>query len=332
MEFCAEYLELISAYGDGELSPAEKAQAEEHLNTCESCSAFHRLSRATGAVVSGSCVPAPESLSVSVMKAILDGDIDMAGPDTSDPAQDSQHDIDADIDAAGGGEKKRGIIKLVLTRYLPAAACLAILLLTLPTVLNLRNAAFDSPPGSGGTSGGASSKSFSQADSAVAPESAPDGAFDSGAGYSINDSDLTGSEMPAPAARDPGEVSDDEMPIPEADLAGNPADDPADGSFPENEDSSLSGGSQQSAPGDVLSLLDSFSDAYAWIEVTGELPEVLSEYDPVYLEDWLNWEMYYRIPRGAVLELLDAASFLCEVTVSLNDSNSDYAIVFYSSH
>ena len=132
MDTCNEYMELISAYSDGELSGADKQKLEDHLRECAECSSILEIYRGITVAVDESCVPAPESLRVNVMERI-------AG-ETSAQAE--------------ANLKKFKTVNRILTRYLPAAACLAFLLLTIPRLFGI-----------GGL--------YSRSDNASAPMSAP---------------------------------------------------------------------------------------------------------------------------------------------------------------
>ncbi|MCL2153891.1 MAG: zf-HC2 domain-containing protein [Oscillospiraceae bacterium] len=123
MNSCVEFSELISAYTDGELSDFDRHRVDDHLKVCESCSALIELYREISISVNESCVSAPESLLTGVMEkvATCDNDSTIIIP------------------------PKRKPTRIILLRYIPVAACLAIMLLTLPWVMNtLRRPAFNS--------------------------------------------------------------------------------------------------------------------------------------------------------------------------------------------
>jgi hypothetical protein len=89
-------------------------------------------------------------------------------------------------------------------------------------------------------------------------------------------------------------------------------------------------GQADQAPGNIMSFLNNYADAYAWIEITGELPGFMSKYEPVSLEGQLNWEMYYNIPRSAAKELIKEMGSRDDVAVTYNYEDGTYAIVLYS--
>lgn len=90
-------------------------------------------------------------------------------------------------------------------------------------------------------------------------------------------------------------------------------------------------GQAVNTPDYISGLLDSFTDAYAWIEITGELPTLLTMYDSIPLDGLSNWEAYYKISRSVALDLIKETSFRDNVSVTYNNHDSGYAIVVYSS-
>ena len=131
MSKCTEYMELLSAYADGEVSETDKQRVEEHLETCENCSAVLGFFRETSVAAAESFAPVPEELLAGVMKEISEG---AAGK--------------ADAEDVIKSAKKKKIPRVVLTRYVPIAACLALVLLTVPRFINLNRS--DSKNMSGG--------------------------------------------------------------------------------------------------------------------------------------------------------------------------------------
>ena len=126
MNNCANYFELISAYADGELPESDRKNLEEHLDVCENCSAILGLYREMSAGIAESCAAAPDTLHENVMKEISRADVTYGAGGTPGAG-----------DAADGDNmKKRKISRIVLTRLVPAAACLALILLAIPLFLN----------------------------------------------------------------------------------------------------------------------------------------------------------------------------------------------------
>ena len=115
MSNCVEYPEMISAYIDGELSDADKLRLEAHLIDCEHCSSLLEIYRGISSAINDSLEPAPQSLSEGVMQRI-------AGVDAAQIASNT---------------KKFKIVGMLMTKVLPAAACLAFLLLTVPRLFGI---------------------------------------------------------------------------------------------------------------------------------------------------------------------------------------------------
>jgi len=121
MKKCADFLELASAQQDGEITQSETEQLNAHLHECDNCSAILELYREMSTAVSELKVDAPEVLCSNVMEKIM-SEKKPAGQKKSNAHQ---------------SKKKSGAI-IMLKRYLPAVACLAIILLALPWVISNR--------------------------------------------------------------------------------------------------------------------------------------------------------------------------------------------------
>ena len=129
----------------------------------------------------------------------------------------------------------------------------------------------------------------------------------------------------------PPELPPAPAPTPSPESAPGPALSPESGEVVEdNIDNSAMESGAPEPPAEVSDILREFSDAYAWIEITGELPEFLKSYEPVPLYDLPRWGVYYKLPRDAGLELIREIRGRYGVAITLNYENSDYAIVFYS--
>ena len=121
MKNCTEYLEQISAYVDNELNASDQQRIEEHLSSCEACSDLVAMYREISNGVAQSSLPAPEALRAGVMSKIRS--------ENTTP-----------LDARS---RRRKLIRVSLTRFLPIAACLAIALLVLPRFLDINRLAND---------------------------------------------------------------------------------------------------------------------------------------------------------------------------------------------
>jgi hypothetical protein len=112
MNKCFKYEELLSAYIDDELSMSDKKLVEEHIETCQNCANLLYLYREMSSSISDLAEPVPLNLSKNVMDKIR---------------------------ASKPESAKRFISsRMILTRYVPIAACLAIALLILPRFLNIQ--------------------------------------------------------------------------------------------------------------------------------------------------------------------------------------------------
>jgi len=104
---CTDFMELISAYADDELTQSDKKQVENHIEVCESCSALLDLYREISIAVDETSEPVPEALRIGVMNRIINEPV--------------YHRADS--------AKKRGRFHFALTRFAPVAACLVVGLL-----------------------------------------------------------------------------------------------------------------------------------------------------------------------------------------------------------
>jgi len=368
-------MELISAYADGELTEHDMNRVKLHISACESCSALLDIYRELSIAVDESCAPAPDALRAGVMEKVLNGG----------------------AAEAPGDAKNRKPFRLVLIRYAPIAACLAIILLAVPWIVNSPNwSGFDSAPRSpasvmndslpDGTVGGnmAVEESFNEiwggdmpenedsgdtlapapqaaplpeaAPPAAEPESAQDNnsrSTNSGAGESASQFSSTApttdtSNMPSDPSETEKDESDGQIDLADSDMDFIATDDSTSmllpdvapeptlaPNLPSGTPEEIQPGAppeytEMEVPGDVLNLLGDFSDAYAWIEITGELPKLLNTYDPEPLDGWLNWDVYYEIPIDAARKLINEISGRKGVSVTYNFNGGDYAIVLYS--
>ena len=131
MKICLEYYEKINIYADGELPEHERLPIEKHFGECESCSALLGFLREISAAASESVLPAPESLCGGVMEKIL--------------RDDNISDISSAFRPVTNVKPDRNrMVRLMLTRYAPIAACLTVVLLALPFIRNMDRSSHDS--------------------------------------------------------------------------------------------------------------------------------------------------------------------------------------------
>jgi len=142
MKHCTEYLESISAYADGELtSPEEIGEVETHLLTCKSCAAFYSFSCEISRVTEKSSVRPPYELTSLVMSQInaepaygnttqtYNQGYTQAHNQEQNPAVNSRRNTNGHADPSRQNKEKKNNMKMVLTRVVPLAACLAIVVL-----------------------------------------------------------------------------------------------------------------------------------------------------------------------------------------------------------
>jgi hypothetical protein len=125
MADCKEIRELISAYLDCELTEADSLRVRAHIEGCADCYNLLNIYGDISSSIKGSLADAPESLSAGVMAKIRSGE--------------------ADSDRMA--EKRRRTLRIVMTRYLPVAACLAIILPAIVYLVGsggMLNTSFDS--------------------------------------------------------------------------------------------------------------------------------------------------------------------------------------------
>ena len=67
---CEQYQELISSMLDGELTPAEQAELEQHLSGCAECAALYGVFSGLSASLAADLVEPPASLSENVMASV----------------------------------------------------------------------------------------------------------------------------------------------------------------------------------------------------------------------------------------------------------------------
>jgi len=112
MKECTNIYELLSAYFDGELTESEKRIVEEHIASCDECSAILEIYSEISNTTSASNVAVPEGLHIGVMNRIQHESIaaNLVAPMVNDK------------------EIKRLRFNTMLTRWVPVAACLAVVL------------------------------------------------------------------------------------------------------------------------------------------------------------------------------------------------------------
>ena len=362
MTRCEEYLELISAYVDGELSESEKLDVEEHVGGCGECSAILEMYREMSLAAKETVVPAPAELLEGVMSEI-------------------------------GGTKQRHRasalkiskrLHLIQSRIIPLAACLIFAILLIPIIRNLNRGISSRDTGAGNSmsqndarQSSETSEANSGGGSGAADQSAGDGnavspgaggggmtgnataPSDDGAGgmdagsvdmqFSVADEaapenmwnldDLPGeSDFEDPQNQYGAEKGADILLGTENQTEGQPADQPE--QIPEpshdydvSDKPAMAGGMADESSMDDGAVLEeeitSDFDSNARIQyhvviyVRGEVPDVLSGFEQVRVGD-SAWHVF--IPRDLALELI--ASNMPGITeIQYGDPQSRDAIV-----
>ena len=330
MDDCIEYMDMISAYVDGELSESGKQQLEAHIKTCANCCSILIAYRGISAAVDESGVPAPEALARGVMDRIND----------------------ENAVSTSANIKKFKLVNRILTRYIPVAACLVLLLLTVPRLFrsgnrsnsdtasaprsqsspSMASSAPQPPAGSQGgavnssanESSGAFSSGSSSAPEAPAPAAAPENAQSESERGELGDSADSGRvEEPMPSMSP--SVASSMAPAPSMEMAVEEAD-----SYPmESPDADTNPTELPNADSYPMEAPAPYrDDVYAIIMITGELPALLEKYEPEDSSD--SGELYYKIPLAAAKALIKEIADRDGAVVDIANENGSYAIVYYT--
>jgi len=297
MKNCIDFKELLSAYYDGELTKAEAAQVEEHIKSCYACSALLEIYKEFSDVTDSTNVPVPDALRIGVMNQIR---------------AEKPHGVSAQ-------EKRKRHIHIALTRYMPLAACLVVVLFVWSFWGNVFNKSDNADPqgkeymlgsifmdasddGSGGNSpGGAGAGGNSPGADGIptgpAPEEAP-----------YPDLNCENEQYGIPKILLPWVQADSQQPGLEDDL------------LP----------SSQWSQRELSELDDYINGAAYWIAFKGELPAYLIDYKPAEYSSRFNSQEIYEIPSLDVHIVLNQLSDR-KIFAEGNDKaeKSSYAIVVY---
>jgi hypothetical protein len=305
---CKEYIELISAYTDGELSDADIQSVEEHIAICENCSAFMKICREINISTEESSIPAPEALRISVMNSIK-----------------ARGRFFCFFLAATKKQKnrpRRADYPLAFTRYAPIAASLVAVLLIWQLwgnniIWNISGN--DAMPAADPAAG---APMYDMTESVA---DAPMADADSGYNEFIepecdNDNDLEG-ESTSGGANNNFSSSDDVYDDAGIVLA------PEGNGFRRHE---------------VNENQSYFNNAYAIISIFGEMPELRTGYKPVTIEPWYLWsdseaafgvprsELVFEIPRSELDALLAELRDNDEAAITYNNNESEYIIILFT--
>ena len=322
MDNCTEYQELISAYADGELSGHDKMRVEAHLRLCAHCSSALETYRVISAAVNESCAPAPDSLRAGVMEQL-------ASADTPRTAADM---------------KNYKLVKTILTRYAPVAACLALLLLTVPRFFGsggpFNEPNFDAAPMM-------SAPMPVAAPAAPAPMPAGEADYGDSFDYAVeaefeisvmDDGWSSSADMP-PASSVPEESATPTEPPDRPDqsvMAGGGADynESANGNRTPPAEPAASpadpadAGAGAGYPAAEVETGGYLSGVYAIIEIIGELPEFLKEYGEEFAAH--AGDMPFEMPRAEAEALIREIDGNEGVKVEIADENGAYVWIYYT--
>ena len=269
---CLNFMELISLYVDGEASENEIKELEAHVKECESCASFLRAYKGISSVIEADEKTPPPSLRTSVMEKIK-----------SDPAPLNSQKAD-----------RSRIIRVAFRRYVPLAACLAIIILAMFPIARQFN-----------------EKSSSDNMSAAISPSAPAPSGTTG-GYAANETE-TDTTTTAPPPAQPPLTGTGLSPAPNATPAEAANKDT--GEFSEENGTVLFNGLGDGA------FLYSEIDYYALVKIEGTLPKLLE--DRVLFADE-NDQRYIFIPAEDV-ETLQALGY----GVEYHNEEAATAVVIY---
>ena len=355
MKHCENMQELISAYIDNEISEPDRKMLEEHLSMCESCSALLDMYKKMSVALTASAVNAPGNLCKNVMEKVLS---EKGTAKNTAPAE-------PDTTSQNNDEKQKKSTVIYLKRYLPAVACLVIILLALPFALTINNQTnYDEPIY-------AAPAAMAEAFAEIVPMDIPSiddmempaaggrgfDAPETAASAPVFDPWPTAGAMPAelelpdPPEQSPENATDpsywdvEEAPEPPAEASPaltveeqlalenylasiNPGDDTRTGISAYTE---THYGLEYASIESIVVFDRIVRDSYVLIEITGQLPDSLSQHEPEAVGEWAVWEKVFRISRDEALRLIDELEEHEDIVITLGDANSGYAMVLFAS-
>ena len=292
MNKCMEFMDLISLYVDGEASEIEKKKLEEHIETCESCASFLHAYTGISSTIEADELTPPPSLRENVMAKIK-----------SEP-----------VVLNGQKNDKSTIIRLTVKRYLPLAACVAVIILAM----------FPLSKQLGGKSSSnekvaLTGASFAPSPSVMIPGAIPD-------------------EAPPATSEDIGRVLDQDatadiadanifaaMGVPDGEtvLENTVAPEPPESAPVPAPAENGTGSAELYDGGEYFLTTKAFdvSDYYALVKVDGALPEILKDTEPVADENGL----YYAVISAGDADELISLGYGAEY----HNPEAELAIVVY---
>lgn len=309
-------LDMLSAYADGELPEAEMRQAKEYVDTHREGSALLELYREMTDAVNESAVPAPDALLAGVMHAI-------------------ENDEAAGTSQVQASPKRKITRKMILTRFMPVAACLVVALLAWGIWGNLFNSQFETANSITGSGGAAPQAAYGDAaaDTAYPEEAEPGVAYDhdtapeafSEESYDEEALFDTGASQPEPmpsAAPDsieaePEPAADSYVFEVEVKIANSSDEMPWE--LIQNADFSRSALNVETEP-----IVNYLEKATHWIVIEGEFPQYLDGYDYEIVDSKIGLGPIYVISSSAVAPLLSdlSSSYTVSFRAIANTANA----------
>ncbi|MCL2425642.1 MAG: zf-HC2 domain-containing protein [Oscillospiraceae bacterium] len=111
MKECTKIYELLSAYSDNEVTDSERLLVDRHLAACKDCSAMLEMFRDISDAVSEPHMEVPEALRIGVMNRV------------------KSESVLENLVVSEAKDKHRKRFGIMLTRFVPIAACLAVVVL-----------------------------------------------------------------------------------------------------------------------------------------------------------------------------------------------------------
>jgi hypothetical protein len=291
MKKCIDFTELISAYTDGELTSGEQRQVEEHLESCESCAALLALYREISGSADELSVDAPEALRIGVMNRIHG----------------------ENSDRVNEAKKQQKRFHFILTRYMPIAACLVVMLFIWQYWGDLQQGFLENA---------ASPAAEVLLDTMPAPAAAP-------AGDAGDDADnaVYGEETTAVFRIIPTPEEDTESVYPETRRV-TQADAPSNTPIGSDWNLSVPGGPQTVEEAEQIVIF--LNQASTTMQFKGKLPAILSGYEPEDYSEWLGWDAIYIIQNEDIPVFIDELMQNNNYNTLFKEDNSDNANSTYA--
>jgi len=273
MKKCVDYTQQLSAYYDGELSDSEALRVKQHVDSCEECSALLEIYKEISVASDTSSLPVPDALRIGVMNRVRSDEL------------------------YGSIKSKKNPGYIILTRYMPIAACLIVVFFVWSfwgDSFGLKDSAHPQNYSNSETAGGLAT---------IAP--APDATCDSSLDGSSFSSDINAPDFLEENLDFPAELI-------------RSVETPA---------------SLHRSQREAYEISEYISAASYWITIVGELPDYLSDLDPQPFGSWYGWDMVFEIPSEDVQKIESEVFGSFPSRKSIKNSTSPdgaYAVVLYA--